>query len=416
MKMKVKRYHFNDIPFVAIIDEKDCPACPYASAYLSTQFGRAFNTQIRKANELLFVLDHFYGKKIDLAERVRSGKLITQREYLQFHAASAGQKRGDHEPSAGFLPDVSNKALRNALSANFRQLTRVANETHKGRLRRLRQYLEMLYRHFHDLYSIDPTIANRYEELSSLIKLDEDSLSSNKPKSVVDATEAVISDEDLDRLKKMILPSSQNNPFKGSRTRNYLMVWILAETGIRRGALAKLKISDLQFHGSYDQIKVYPSDNDPTDSRLDKPNQKTRAHFATINPSLMVQIKHYIDHVRSKVPGSDRHDFIFVSEKGSRRTLGMPLSLKSVNGIFAVLSKAIGFHVHPHLLRHKWNETFDKKGSDQGVDYRLLQDTRNYAMGWEANSTMNETYNRKRIAEKARAISAAHQKRVDEQK
>lgn len=414
--MRVKRYQFNNIPFVAITDENDCPACPYASAYLSTQSGRAFNTQLRKAQELLFILDHFRLRKIDLPERVRSGEFISQKEYLQFHTASAQKKPVDEAPSADFLPDVSNKGLRNALSANVRQLARVSNETHKGRLRRLRQYLEMLYQHFHDLYSVNPSIADRYQKLTSLIKLDEASLSRNRPQNVADTANSVISDEEFVRLLEMILPSSLHNPFTGSKIRNYLIVSILAESGIRRGALAKLKISDLQLYGSFDQIKIYPSGIDHSDTRLDKPYQKTKAHLATISPNLTGQIKHYINHIRTEVPGSNQHDFIFVSEKGSRSTLGMPLSLKSINAVFNRLSNALGFHIYPHLLRHKWNEIFDAKGTEQGVDYKLLEDARKYAMGWNANTTMNETYNEKRIAEKTREISAAHQKRVDEKK
>lgn len=413
--MKLKRYQFNNIPFVAITDETDCPACPYASVYLSTLAGQAFNTQLRSANELLFVLDYFRRKKIDLVDRMQSGELISQREYLHFYTASAAQKRSDEVASVVFFPDVSSKALRNALSANVRQQASVSNETHAGRIRRLRQYINMLYQHFHDSYSIDPILADRYVKLSSQIRLDEDSLSRNRPQEVVDPNESVIPDKVFVRLLEMILPSSPNNPFKGSKIRNYLIISIFVQSGIRRGALAKMKISDPHFHGSFDQIRIYRSSTDPTDPRLDKPNQKTKAHLATISPILMGQIKYYINHIRSAVPGSGEHDFIFVSEKGSRGTLGKPLSLRSINALFKVLSEAIGFNVYPHILRHKWNEVFDKKGAEQGIDYRLLEDARKYAMGWVAHTSMDKIYNDKRLAEKTRMISAAHQKHVDEQ-
>ncbi|MDD4965396.1 site-specific integrase [Halothiobacillus sp.] len=414
-KMKLKRYQFNSIPFVTIVDDADCPASPYASAYLSTLTGQAFNTQLRKANELLFVLNHFQKKRIDMVQRVKSGELISLKEYLQFHTAAASQKRGELDPVAS-LPDVSDKQLRNAISANARQLVSVSNETQQGRLRRLRQYLEWLFEHCHDPFSVNQTINDRHEKLKWAIKLDEDSLSRNKSQQVADASESVIPDQVFVRLLEMILPSSPNNPFKGSKIRNYLIVSILYQSGIRRGALAKLKISDCHFHGSYDQIKIYRSGFDATDPRLDKPNQKTKAHLATISPILMSQIKYYIDHVRNVVPRSNENDFIFLSEKGSRGTLGHPLSLRSINGVFHVLSDALGFYIHPHLLRHKWNEIFDKEGTEQGIDHRLLEDARKYAMGWVANSLMSETYNDKRLAQKAREISAAHQKRVDEQR
>lgn len=400
------------------MDEFDCPACPYASAYLSTLTGQAFNTQVRKAAELLFVLDHFQKKGINLVERMESGKLITQREYFQFQLASASKKSsgsGSDKSAVVFL-GVSDKLLRNALSANEQQLSCVQNETQAGRLRRLRQYLDLLYSHFHDAHGIDPEIAERYEKLRAGIKMDEDSLGKNRSQGVADPTESSIPDDVFVRMLEIILPSSPHNPFKGSKIRNYLIVSIFTRSGIRRGALAKLKISDLMLHGTSDQIRIYRSGIDPTDTRLDKPNQKSKAHLATLPPSLMGQIKHYVNHVRSEIPGSHGHDFIFVSEKNSRGTLGHPLSLKSLNSIFAVLSNALGFHIHPHLLRHKWNEVFDVKATEMGTDPRILEEARRYAMGWVAGSSMNDIYNDKRLAAKSREISLAHQRRVDGQK
>lgn len=399
------------------MDEFDCPACPYASAYLATLTKQKFNTQVRKANELLFVLDYFQKKKISLVERVRSGDLITQREYSQFHDACASKKLIDDDADKSVVVlQVSDKLLRNALSANVRQLSLVQPETQAGRLRRLRQYLEMLYGHFHDTYSIDRAIADRYEKLHANIKLDEDSLGKNETQEVADPTQSVIPDDVFLRMLEMVHPSSPNNPFKGSRIRNYLIVSLFRESGIRRGALAKLKISDLVLHGTFDQIKIYKSGIDTTETRLEKGRQKTKAHLATVPSALMHQIKYYIDHVRSQIPGTDKHDFIFVSEKDSRGTLGKELSLKSINAIFNVLSKVLNFYIHPHLLRHKWNEIFDVKGSEKGIDHRVVEEARKYAMGWDADSNMDATYNDKSIAAKAREISLVHQQRLDEQK
>lgn len=415
--MKLKRYQVNNIPFVAIVDDSDCPTDPYVSVYLSTLSGQPFNTQLRKANELVFVLGHFLKKKIDidLAARVESGQLISDKEYMQFYEACCLRKNSS-EGSVIFLQSITDKALRNAIAANQRQMALVANETLQGRIRRLREYLETLFQHFHDSASVDEGISDRLNQLTARIKLDENSLSRNKSEDVADPSESVIPDSVFTRLLEMILPSSPNNPFKGSKIRNYLIVSVLIQSGIRRGALAKMKISDCHFYETYDRISIYRSGIDSTDPRLEKPNQKTKAHLATISPVLMGQIKYYVDHVRSTIPQSTAHDFIFVSEKGSRGTLGQPISLKTVNTIFQVISKALGFPIHPHLLRHKWNEIFDKEGVSKEIDHRLLEDVRKYAMGWSQKSTMAETYNDKRLAQKARELSMALQKRVDEQR
>ncbi|MCB2527402.1 hypothetical protein KQ738_18295, partial [Listeria monocytogenes] len=76
----------------------------------------------------------------------------------------------------------------------------------------------------------------------------------------------------------------------------------------------------------------------------------------------------------------------------STGTAGLPLSLKAINAIFQKLSSVLGFHVHPHILRHKWNEIIDEKAEKIGVDPVLLEDMRKYAMGWSQNTTMTSVY------------------------
>ncbi len=59
----------------------------------------------------------------------------------------------------------------------------------------------------------------------------------------------MIPDDVFLKFLEMVMPSSPNNPFKASRVRNYLIVNLLVQGGIRRGALAKLKVSDFHFGG-----------------------------------------------------------------------------------------------------------------------------------------------------------------------
>ncbi len=412
--IRVKRYQWNSIQFCEIVDECDCPADPYASAYLSEHIAaKSANTCFRHANELLFLLKYFNKQNIDLVHRVGSGRFLTEREYFQYYEHCFFQQSAFKDDSVVLFPTITDKQLRNVISANQRGLAKVSSETIQGRVRRLRQYLEFLFGHFHDQQSAAEGVSDRFDRLIAKIKLDEQGFASNAPQTVANPATSVIPNDVFARLLEMTLPSSPNNPYTTSALRNYLIVSLLIQTGIRRGALAKLKISDFHFYGSYDRVSIYRSGNDRTDTRLEKPNQKTKSHLATVDPALMRQIKYYIDHVRSKFPQLP-HEFVFVSEKDSNGTIGQPLSLKAINGIFVRLSKKLRFHVHPHLLRHKWNEIFDKSGEAKGIDRKLLEDIRKYAMGWVANSEMGQRYNEKRLAEKAREVSQAHQARVDQ--
>ncbi|HBO1343766.1 TPA: site-specific integrase [Pseudomonas aeruginosa] len=415
--MKVKRYQFNSLPFVSIVDDVDCPIDPYVSCYLNGQLSaKSANTRLRYANELLFMLQYFLEKNIDLPARVESGQFISHREYMQFYDRCCLSKSiNDESLNIKFL-DINDKQLRNIIVANQKGMAKVSNETLQGRVRRLRKFLLWLFDQFHEVQDVDKKTNKKFNGLIHKIKLDEDALGKNGTQQVGDPEESVIPDDVFVKFLEMLIPSSPNNPFKASKVRNYLIVNLLVQGGIRRGALAKLKVSDFLFWGGYDQISIYRSGNDPTDPRAEKPDQKTKAHFATVDPSLMKKVEFYIDNIRAVFPRAKFHDFVFVSENDSKGTAGQPLSLKAINAIFQKLSRALGFHVHPHLLRHKWNEIFDKKGELLGVNPALLEDCRKYAMGWSHNSDQSDNYNEKRIALKAREISKAHQHRVDQKK
>lgn len=415
--MRVKRYLYNGIPFVSIVDESDCPVDPYVACYVNSILSsKSPNTTIRYANELMFVLRHFSGKGINLPARISSCEYISYKEYIQFYEHCFFQKTKIDSETVLVFPKINDKLLRNIIVANQRGISKVRSETIQGRVRRLRLFLTWLFDEFHGNNNLNEAMLDQFQKLISKIKIDEQGFGRNRPQTVSNLEDSVIPDDVFSKMIEMVLPSSPNNPYTSSKVRNYLIIFIIMQSGIRRGALAKIKISDCHFHGTYDRIKIYRSINDTSDLRLEKPNQKTKSHYATIDRSLMEQLKFYIDHIRVEFPQSYTHDYLFVSEKNSRGTIGLPISLKAINSIFERLSTALKFHVHPHLLRHKWNEIFDVEGERLQVSPALLEDIRKYAMGWSQNSSMPQLYNEKRLASKARELSKSHQQRVNEQK
>ncbi|MCH2341313.1 tyrosine-type recombinase/integrase [Pseudomonas sp. NPDC047963] len=415
--MQIKRYQFNSLSFVAIVDEADCPVDPYVSCYLNGPLAsKSVNTRLRYANELKFILRHFQEKNIELPARIASQTLISLKEYFQFYDRCCfSQLMYNEVENINFL-DMESKQLRNVIVANQRGLAKVSSETLQGRVRCLRRFLLWLFDQFHEIRDVEEKVSKEFNRLISKIKLDEEALSKNSSGQVLNPDESVMPDEIFAMLLEMVRPSSPNNPFKAGKVRNYLIIRLLAQCGIRRGALAKLKISDFHFYGDFNKFRVYRSGCDPTDPRSDKPKQKTKSHLATISPILMKEVQLYVDLVRVKYPRSHQHDFLFVSENDSKGTAGQPISLKSINAIFQKLTKVLGFHMHPHTLRHKWNEILDVEGERLGVNPVLLEDIRKYAMGWSQGTTMNQVYNDKRLALKARELSKAHQARVDQRK
>ena len=175
-----------------------------------------------------------------------------------------------------------------------------------------------------------------------------------------------------------------------------------------------MKISDCQFYGDFNKIKVYSTPDDKSDPRVNRPDKKSgRPHLSGIEQSLMKEIEFYIRHVRSMFTKAKTHDFIFVSEKDTHNTAGLPITREMVNYMFTRVSKALGFKINPHLLRHKWNENLSEKGESKGFDREYIEDLRRNAMGWQPDSKMGRVYNNKHEQLAAIKLMTEHQTKID---
>ncbi|WP_372747172.1 tyrosine-type recombinase/integrase [Litorivivens sp.] len=411
----MNRYKWNKKTFFSIVDEHSCPFDPYVSAYLNTLSSYANSTQHRYGSDLLFILKYFDRKGIDLTDRLASGELLSMAEYSDFHTYCALSSYADLDLKvAPIFSHTESKTFRNIIASNIFVSSKVSSETQRGRLNRLRSYLTWLFEQFHDPFSVGERLDRNFQKLTMKIRQDERSLSGNKGHLNRHPTDDAIPPDVFCKLLEIIRPSSTNNPFtQRNRFRNYLIVTLLLDTGIRRGALAKLKISDLRFDRFGAALWIYADRDDVSDPRLERPNQKTKAHLAAVKPQVMEAVLFYIDRDRKLILGSEENDFVFVSNSNAKGTIGQPLAAKSINEVFFRLSKVLGYRVYPHLMRHMWNDLFDDNSDHQNFTSQQVEDARKYAMGWSANSTMTEIYNNRRIHQKVSKIMQKHQDRVD---
>jgi len=411
----LKRYKWNKKTFFAIVNGHSCPFEPYVSAYLNTLSSYANSTQHRYGRDLLFILKYFDRKGIDLTGRIASGDLISMAEYSDFHTQCA--LSSDIYLDSKVVPLLSHaesKTFRNIMASNNFVASKVSSETQRGRLNRLRSYITWLFEQFHDPLSVGEKLERNFEKLTMKMLQDERSLNVVEAHVNRHPTKDAIPPDVFCKLIEIIRPSSPNNPFtQRNRLRNYLVVTLLLDTGIRRGALAKLKISDLRSDSSGAALWIYPERDDVSDPRLERPNQKTKAHLAALNPTVMDALLFYIESDRKLICGSAENDFVFVSNSNAKGTKGQPLAAKSINEVFFTLSKVLGYRVHPHLMRHMWNDLFDDNSDHQNFTSQQVEDARKYAMGWSANSAMSDIYNDRRTYQKVRKIMQSHQDRVD---
>ncbi|MEZ8778668.1 tyrosine-type recombinase/integrase [Vibrio splendidus] len=408
--------------FPLIIRAGFFPACLYLNAYLNGNHNSplsvgekkvssqapAFHTLKKYAYELKFLYCHFIEQGIDLVERVSSGEFLSRLEVDDFVRASKfyADKTATHENN---VIQVSDKRIRDAIHATSYSLPQVSAHTLRQRLIRLKSYIEYLYVCHH--YDQEPTDTKAsVDDQFNKFKIYINTFISGTRKNntiVKDAFESVIPSDKFFYLLEIIKESSPDNPFKSSKLRNQIIMQILINTGVRVGAVLKLKVSDLIGDWDNPRFLLTRTPNDPTDPRLERPSNKTKALSVSISSELMRLIKLYIQTVRANNPASREHDFVFISEKGT--TSGQPLTYKSIHKIVEKFGETLGIKLHPHKLRHKWNEVFEDKARDNGLTPEKVEDLRKYAMGWVEDSKMASVYNEYQLAVTVADISSKTQ-------
>ncbi|WP_243578487.1 site-specific integrase [Shewanella xiamenensis] len=358
-----------------------------------------------------FLYCFFTENGIDLVERVACGSFLSIEEIDDYIRACKFYVDTEDDNKDSTVVSLTDKRIRDAIHATSNSQPEVSAHTFNQRLNRLKAYIEFLYVcHHYDRAETDQQIStdaqfNKFKlYISSVIS------HSRKDNTVVkDPFESVISANKFFDLLEIIKEHSPNNPFKSSKLRNQIIAQILIDTGVRVGAVLKLKVSDLVDDWGNPRFRLTRTPNDPTDTRRLPAANKTKALSVSISCDLMKLIKLYIETVRNSTPNAHKHDFVFISEKG--KTIGKPISYNAIHKVIKTFGDAIEIALHPHLLRHKWNEIFEDTAKEKGFSADKIEDLRKYAMGWVEDSKMASVYNEFQLAVTVAEISSKNQRR-----
>ncbi len=420
----VKVYRdLSGLPFPLVVRNGAFPACLYLNAYLngnhnsplskgpSTQ-APAFNTLKKYADELKFLYCHFTINNIDLVDRVSCGVFLSVSEIDDFVRVAKLPFNAVKNAERTKVVNITDRRIQKAIYATHNSPPLVSTHTFKQRLIRLRSYIEHLYIcHHYDKSSSAETISidNKLRAFQLYINK---YISDTRTDSVKtrDPFDSVLPTNKFLDLLTVIQVSSEKNPFKSSKLRNQLMIQILIETGVRIGAVLKLKVSDLIEDWNNPRFLLTRTPNDSTDRRRNPAKNKTKALSVSISTELLKKIQLYITTVRAKYDRSNQHDFIFISEKGV--SSGKPITYEQFYKVIVKFGKSIDLKLHPHLLRHKWNEIFTDKAEKAGYGQDKIEDMRKYCMGWVQNSKMAQTYNDFKMAINVSKLSAANQNKT----
>jgi integrase len=125
---------------------------------------------------------------------------------------------------------------------------------------------------------------------------------------------------------------------------------------------------------------------------------KTLGRDVRVSKDVFDMIENYILKYRSQVRGAGKNPFLILSHQNGSRT-AKALSISGLKGMFKTLSKAVGYTVGAHALRHTWNDEFSadiEAAIEAGeITEEEAEDTRSYLMGWKENSGTAKTYTKR---------------------
>jgi integrase len=198
-------------------------------------------------------------------------------------------------------------------------------------------------------------------------------------------------------LLRAIHPDSPENPFSlRHRHRNFALLSIYFDLGVRLSEALAIKISDLNLRGSHGEVTIHRRHDDPEDPRVRQPQVKTLPRILDMNDGCRDALEDWLFEHRSdlsRYSKAKRSPYLFVSERGE------PLSIRSAKHIFEILrsrTPGLGATFSAHVLRHDWNERWIellvKRDKTNDTEYLKAQ---SYRMGWTAESRMPKRYTKR---------------------
>jgi integrase len=208
-----------------------------------------------------------------------------------------------------------------------------------------------------------------------------------------------LSEQDLAAIRKVLSPKPDLGQewvfpeqvfYRHARLRNWLMVEMALELGLRRGELLKLRLDSLP-RGSEDGLRVLRRPDDPHDSRRREPAVKSAERVVPISRFLVSIIRAYLTLLAPLGRPVGKTPYLFVTRKGE------PLSVKASDDIMKPIARHTG--VTPlswHRLRHTWAERMAELLAEQANGMDKLM----YLGGW-TNQQSPKRYIQNAIAKQA---------------
>ncbi|MEP4258472.1 MAG: site-specific integrase [Rhizobiaceae bacterium] len=175
--------------------------------------------------------------------------------------------------------------------------------------------------------------------------------------------------------------------------RNYFMLLLFAETGMRSGELGQLKFRD--FKREDQLLQIVRRHNDPDDPRKRQPNAKSYDRSIRLSDAIIEVLDAWLE-VRDDIgfeAGSNESEFLFVGLSRDPQHFGRPITKAAIDLVFKEASIAAGIkRIGPHPLRHKKARDIAQVIREQNLTHEEARKYLTYHFGWSANSDMINRY------------------------
>lgn len=222
-----------------------------------------------------------------------------------------------------------------------------------------------------------------------------------------------LTDAQLEIIHAMIRPGGSENPFpQRVQLRNWLMIELLLETGMRRGELLKLYTTDINHGSQHAYVSINDREHDPDDPRAEEPALKTHSRTVAISSQLYEVYERYIQRGRRPIRNGKQMKlpsrYLFISDRGR------PLSIRALANVLDRLFLAIEL-AHPGLLptlsAHDFRHTFADRFlafliDARGYELERAMDELRRVCGWSDTSVMPRRYAGRYLAESANLHNA----------
>lgn len=375
--------------FRSVVLVKDIMPVYYPNLYVTLELSaRAFNTQKKYLAHIGLFEDFLVYESINLIARLEerpNSIYLTDEEISRFASDASFQK--------ATIDKIYEKSR--MFPASFKK----ASSRHvQQRLEAVRDYLQFLYYKLGDYSTQDKAADDLMRRINRKIK----DITPSRKKTKVSEMKG-LTEKERERLLEVMHPESSENPFanKSLKLRNYIMLLLGLDMGLRRSEMLLIKLSDIHWHSG--ELAIVNLEDERIDTRIETPQFKTNERQLVMSDDLVWALRDYVDNFRIRENGSceaKKHQFLLVSH---RRHEGRALSIKGLDGIMHRVGTVVPElqHVHPHILRHdavytllesmrEELELLSPEGRTSEVQKILT-----YAFGWSPVSDMPGLYGAK---------------------